>query len=312
MRILVTGGAGFIGANLVRRLLAEDHHVLVVDDFSTGRAENLHAEQTVRLGVYSHDVTDSWPDFGDVDRVYHLACPASPVAYQRDPRKTLVTAVVGTLNALEFAEACDARFLLASTSETYGDPDVHPQPESYRGNVSFTGPRACYDEGKRAAETLVADAERAGSDVRVARIFNTYGPFMAPDDGRVVTNFVAQALRGQPLTVYGDGSQTRSFCYVDDLVSGLTRLMESPYRDPVNLGNPRENSMRELGQLVFDALEVPESARAFEHRPLPVDDPRQRCPDVSLARRVLDWEPRVTLEEGLRETVNHLKKEISR
>lgn len=304
MRALVTGGAGFVGHHLVRRLLADGDDIIVVDDLSTGSRENLPAHP--RLELIEHDVVE--PFAFEVDRVYHLACPASPRWYQRDPVRTLLINVLGTRNALECAVASGARLLLASTSEVYGDPQVHPQREDYRGAVSATGPRACYDEGKRCAEALASDFARTrGADVRIARIFNTYGPGMGLDDGRVVVSFVAQALRGEPLTVYGDGSQTRSFCYVDDLVTGLIGLVERAEPEgPVNLGNPEEHTVLELAERVL-AL-IPGSS--IELRPLPVDDPTRRRPDIGLARRLFGFAPQVGLEEGLRATIRDLSSRL--
>ena len=300
---LVTGGAGFIGSNLCGRLLGEGARVICLDNFITGRRENLaHLAGNPRFELIEHDVIDTLPAGLEPTRIYHLACPASPPHYQADPEHTLITNVMGTRNALRLAEATGARLLLTSTSEVYGDPEVHPQPEDYRGNVSCTGPRACYDEGKRAAETLAFDFHRAGrADVRIARIFNTYGPRMREDDGRVVSNLVCQALLGEPLTLYGDGSQTRCFCYVDDTVEGLVRLMESgAVAIPVNIGDPREMTVAELVEVV---LRLTASGSDVTYCPLPTDDPRRRWPDISRAIELLDWQPATSLEEGLEATI---------
>ena len=305
-RVLVTGGAGFIGSHLVRRLMALGHEVLVVDNFYSGSRANLaDVFDRPNLELLRHDVT--FPLYVEVDEIYHLACPASPIFYQRDPVQTTKTSVVGSVNMLGLAKRTKARILLASTSEVYGDPTVHPQPEEYWGNVNPIGPRSCYDEGKRCAETLFFDYRRQHQlPIKVARIFNTYGPRMRPDDGRVVSNFIVQALRGEPLTLYGDGSQTRSFCYVDDLVDGLVRFMQSPDEviGPINLGNPDEFSMRELAELVLAEIGGPSR---IEHRELPADDPRQRRPDIGRAREQLGWSPSVPLAEGLRHTVAHFR-----
>ena len=300
--ILVTGGAGFIGSHLCERLLAAGHAVLGVDDFSTGSRSNLQ-NLIGRAGfeLVEHDVT--LPLQVPATAIFNLACPAAPVHYQRDPVRTTVTSVQGAIHLLELARRNSARILQASTSEVYGDPLVHPQREDYWGHVNPIGPRACYDEGKRCAETLFFDYRRQyGMPIKVARIFNTYGPRMHPDDGRVVCNFIVQALRGEPITLYGDGLQTRSFCYVDDLVDGLMRLMDTPddFTGPVNLGNPVEMSMLELATAVID---LTGSASPLAYRPLPQDDPRQRQPDITLARNALGWEPRVALREGLQRTI---------
>jgi UDP-glucuronate decarboxylase len=300
---LVTGGAGFIGSNLCGRLVGEGARVICLDNFITGRRENLaHLAGNPRFELIEHDVIDPLPAGLEPTRIYHLACPASPPHYQADPEHTLITNVMGTRNALRLAQATGARLLLTSTSEVYGDPEVHPQPEDYRGNVSCTGPRACYDEGKRAAETLAFDFHRAGrADVRIARIFNTYGPRMREDDGRVVSNLVCQALLGEPLTLYGDGSQTRCFCYVDDTVEGLVRLMESgAVAIPVNIGDPREMTVAELVEVV---LRLTASGSDVTYCPLPTDDPRRRWPDISRAIELLDWQPATSLEEGLEATI---------
>jgi UDP-glucuronate decarboxylase len=309
MRALVTGGAGFIGGHLCRRLRALGHEVTCVDDLSTGSEENLQdLRSDPGFRFLKLDVTE--PFAVGADRIYNLACPASPPHYQRDPIKTAKTSVMGALHALELARKAGARVLQASTSEVYGDPAVHPQPESYWGNVNPVGKRACYDESKRLAETLMTDyARHHGVQVRVARIFNTYGPGMRPDDGRVVSNFIVQGLRGEPLTLYGDGAQTRSFCYVSDLVEGLIRLMESDAGPaPVNLGNPGEFTVRELAERVSALLGRPAE---FIHRPLPEDDPSRRRPDISRAKSLLGWEPGVTLAEGLPRTIEHFRQKLS-
>jgi UDP-glucuronate decarboxylase len=301
MRILVTGGAGFLGSHLCERLLHEGHEVLALDDLSTGsRANVAHLLRSRRFSVVEHDVNNPY-DFA-VQRIYNLASPASPPHYQRDPVRTTLTNVIGTRNALELGRRHRARVLQASTSEVYGDPEVHPQPESYRGSVDSTGLRACYDEGKRCAESLVMDYKRRSRvDVRLPRIFNTYGPRMSPDDGRVVSNFVVQALRGDELTVYGDGSQTRSFCYVDDLVDGLVKLMEHPEDlGPVNLGNPAEITMLDLAA---EVLKLTKSQSRIVFHPLPEGDPRQRRPVIDKARAALGFDPRVPLQRGLRRTI---------
>ena len=300
MRILVTGGAGFIGSHLIDRLMAQGHEVICVDNFYTGRKVNiLPWLDNPNFEFIRHDITE--PIRLEVDRIYHLACPASPVHYQYNPVKTIKTNVLGTLNMLGLAKRVKARFLLASTSEVYGDPEVHPQPEEYRGNVNPIGIRACYDEGKRIAETLSFDYHRDNKvDIRVARIFNTYGPRMLPDDGRVVSNFIVQALQGKPLTVYGDGSQTRSFCYASDLVEGLMRLMNGEQTGPVNFGNPDEYTILELAQKI-QGMVNPDAELIF--KPLPQDDPKQRQPDITRARTYYNWEPTIPLAEGLEKTI---------
>ncbi|MDT5261249.1 MAG: UDP-glucuronate decarboxylase [Acidobacteriota bacterium] len=308
MRILVTGGAGFIGSHLCERLLAEGHEVICLDNFFTGRRENLfHLMDSKRFELVRHDIIE--PVLLEVDQIYNLACPASPVHYQYNPVKTVKTNVLGTINMLGLAKRVRARILQASTSEVYGDPDVHPQPEAYWGNVNCVGIRSCYDEGKRLAETLMMDYHRQNRvDTRIIRIFNTYGPRMLEHDGRVVSNFIVQALRGEELTIYGTGEQTRSFCYVDDLVEGMMRLMNVEegaaegidVHDPVNVGNPGEFTMRELAEEVGRAAGVDVRVRQC---PLPKDDPRQRRPDITRAQRLLGWEPTIPLREGLKRTV---------
>ena len=301
-RVLVTGGAGFLGSHLCERLLAAGDEVICVDNFFTGTKDNIAAfKDDPHFEVVRHDVT--FPLYVEVDEIYNLACPASPVHYQFDPVQTTKTSVHGAINMLGLAKRVRAKIFQASTSEVYGDPEIHPQTEDYRGHVNPLGPRACYDEGKRCAETLFFDYYRQHAlRIRVARIFNTYGPRMHPDDGRVVSNFIVQALKNEPITLYGDGCQTRAFCYVDDLIEGAMRLMAAAdeVTGPVNLGNPDELSIRELADNI---IEITGSKSKIEHRPLPVDDPVQRCPDISLAREVLKWEPRVPLKEGLGRTV---------
>ncbi len=305
-RILVTGGAGFLGSHLCERLVKRGDDVLCVDNFFTGAKDNIaHLTTSPRFELLRHDVT--FPLYVEVDEIYNLACPASPVHYQHDPIQTTKTSVHGAINMLGLAKRIKAKILQASTSEVYGDPEVHPQTESYRGNVNPIGPRGCYDEGKRCAETLFFDYHRqAGLRIRVARIFNTYGPRMHPNDGRVVSNFIMQALAGKPITLYGDGRQTRSFCYVDDLVDGLIRLMDAPdsVTGPVNLGNPTEFTIRELAETV---LRLTKSSSRVVKRPLPADDPMQRCPDIRLARKALKWKPTVALEEGLKRTIAYFR-----
>ena len=302
-RILVTGGAGFLGSHLCQRLLAEGHEVLCADNFFTGHKSNIvHLMDNKYFEFLRHDIT--FPLYLEVDEIYHLACPASPIYYQRDPVQTVKTAVLGSINMLGLAKRLKVRTLLASTSEVYGDPEVHPQPEDYRGNVNCIGPRACYDEGKRCAETLFSDYRRQHQlDTKIVRIFNTYGPRMAVNDGRVISNFIVQALSGEDLTVYGDGSQTRSFCYVDDLVEGLVRTMNSSFDfgGPVNLGNPEEHSVLEMAEHI---VKLTKSGSRIVFRNLPTDDPTRRKPDISLARQTLRWEPKVDLEAGLRRTID--------
>jgi UDP-glucuronate decarboxylase len=309
MRILVTGGAGFIGSHLIDRLMEDGHEVLCLDNFYTGHKRNiLRWLDSPYFELIRHDITE--PIRLEADRIYHLACPASPVHYQYNPVKTVKTNVMGTLNMLGLAKRVKARILLASTSEVYGDPEIHPQPETYRGNVNPIGLRSCYDEGKRIAETLTFDYHRQNHvDARVVRIFNTYGTRMLENDGRVVSNFVVQALRGQPLTVYGDGSQTRSFCYVSDLVEGLIRMMENDeHVGPVNLGNPGEYTILELAKAVQAAVG---SGVDIEFKPLPQDDPRRRQPDITLAKNWLSWEPTVPLQQGLALTVDDFRRRIA-
>ncbi|HTP51318.1 MAG TPA: UDP-glucuronic acid decarboxylase family protein [Anaeromyxobacteraceae bacterium] len=310
MRILVTGGAGFIGSHLCERLLREGHDVICLDNFYTGSKDNIiHLMDDHRFELVRHDLIQ--PILLEVDRIYNLACPASPVHYQHNPVKTIKTSVMGTINMLGLAKRLRARILQASTSEVYGDPQEHPQRESYWGNVNPIGIRSCYDEGKRVAETLMMDYHRQNAvDIRIVRIFNTYGPRMALNDGRVVSNFTLQALRGEDVTVFGDGSQTRSFCYVDDLVEGLIRMMAADgFTGPVNLGNPAENTILEFAQRIV-ALVGSRSKIAF--RPLPQDDPKQRRPDISLARDKLGWVPKVGLDEGLKRTIAYFLERLDR
>ena len=307
---MVTGGAGFIGSHLCERLLAEGHDVICVDNFFTGTKENIRPLlDNKAFELLRHDVT--FPLYVEVDEIYNLACPASPVHYQHDPVQTTKTSVHGAINMLGLAKRVKGKILQASTSEVYGDPHVHPQPEEYWGHVNPIGPRSCYDEGKRCAETLFFDYWRQHRlRIKVARIFNTYGPRMHPNDGRVVSNFIVQALRGAPITIYGDGDQTRSFCYVDDLVDGLFRLMQTPdeVTGPINLGNPREFTMLELATMV---LQLTGSRSRLEHHPLPVDDPRQRQPDISKAASLLEWAPKCEVREGLAKTIAYFDQLLS-
>lgn len=307
-RALVAGGAGFLGSHLCQRLLADGYEVIALDNFHTGKRCNLAGmARDASFTCIKHDIVDELPADFAVDEIYNLACPASPPHYQADPIHTFKTSVLGSINLLELARRRNAKIFQASTSEVYGDPLVHPQPEGYFGNVNTHGPRSCYDEGKRSAETLFFDYSRTyGIDVRIARIFNTYGPRMRPDDGRVVSNFIVQALRGKDITVYGSGTQTRSFCFVDDLIEGFVRLMNVPLalQHPVNLGNPVEFTIMELAELVVDYTN---SRSRIVHRPLPVDDPRQRKPDIAFARQYLGWEPKVTLNEGLARTAAYFE-----
>jgi UDP-glucuronate decarboxylase len=305
-RILVTGGAGFLGSHLMDRLLKQGHDVLCVDNLFTGTKRNIeHLNANPRFEFIRHDVT--FPLYVEVDEIYNLACPASPIHYQHDPVQTTKTSVHGAINMLGLAKRVKCRILQASTSEVYGDPVIHPQTESYWGNVNPIGPRSCYDEGKRCAETLFFDYHRQhGLEIKVARIFNTYGPRMHPSDGRVVSNFIMQALRGEPITLYGDGNQTRSFCYVDNLIDGLIRLMDTPaaVTGPINLGNPTEFTMRELAELVL--IETG-SASSVIKLPLPQDDPKQRKPDITLAKKQLGWVPTIALKDGLKPTVAYFR-----
>jgi UDP-glucuronate decarboxylase len=305
-RVLVTGGSGFLGSHLCERLLAAGQDILCVDNFFTGSRRNVaHLTRNPGFELMRHDIT--WPLYVEVDRIYNLACPASPIHYQFDPVQTTKTSVHGSINMLGLAKRVRARILQASTSEVYGDPEVHPQQESYWGRVNPIGPRSCYDEGKRCAETLFFDYHRQHRlQIKVVRIFNTYGPRMHPNDGRVVSNFIVQALKGEDLTIYGDGLQTRSFCYVTDLIDGIVRMMDSraEFVGPVNLGNPVEFTMIELAERV---LKLTGSKSKLVKRPLPTDDPRQRKPDIGLAKQELDWTPSVALEDGLRETIAYFK-----
>ena len=308
MRILVTGGAGFIGSHLCERLLGEGNEVLCLDNFFTGRRENIfHLLDNPRFELLRHDVTE--PVLLEVDQIYNLACPASPVHYQYNPVKTVKTSVMGAINMLGLAKRVRARILQASTSEVYGDPLVHPQREDYWGNVNPIGLRSCYDEGKRLAETLMTDYHRQNKvDIRIARIFNTYGPRMLEDDGRVVSNFIVQALRGEPLTLYGEGEQTRSFCYVSDLLEGLIRLMNTDnLHDPVNLGNPGEFTIKQLAE---EVMAICGTKSGFKYLPLPADDPRQRKPDITRAQTLLGWNPTIPLREGLEKTVEDFRRRV--
>ena len=309
-RVLVTGGAGFLGSHLCERLLRDGDDVLCVDNYFTGRKDNIaHLMGDPHFEAMRHDVT--FPLYVEVDQIYNLACPASPVHYQFDPVQTTKTSVIGAINMLGLAKRVGAKILQSSTSEVYGDPTIHPQTEDYRGNVNPLGPRACYDEGKRCAETLFFDYFRQHNvKIKVARIFNTYGPRMHPNDGRVVSNFIVQALRSEDITLYGDGSQTRAFCYVEDLIDGLVRLMATgdDVTGPINIGNPHEIPVRELAERV---IHMTGSSSRLVHRPLPQDDPLQRCPDITLARAVLGWQPTVELDRGLRMTVDFFRKMLA-
>ncbi|MBF0323957.1 MAG: SDR family oxidoreductase [Alphaproteobacteria bacterium] len=309
-RVLVTGGAGFLGSHLCERLLANGDDVLCVDNFFTGTKENIaHLIGNPYFELIRHDVT--FPLYVEVDEIYNLACPASPIHYQRDPVQTTKTSVHGAINMLGLAKRVNAKIFQASTSEVYGDPEVHPQTEDYRGAVNPIGPRACYDEGKRCAETLFFDYWRQHAlRIKVARIFNTYGPRMHPDDGRVVSNFIVQALEGRPITIYGDGSQTRSFCFVDDLIEGFVRLMNSPdeVTGPINLGNPHEMTIRQLAELV---IAMTGSKSELVAKPLPADDPLQRQPDITRAKAALDWSPTVALETGLAKTIEYFRARVA-
>jgi UDP-glucuronate decarboxylase len=306
-RVLVTGGAGFLGSHLCEKLLDLGHDVVCVDNFFTGSKSNIvHLLGNPYFELLRHDIT--FPLYVEVDEIYNLACPASPVHYQFDPVQTTKTSVVGAINMLGLAKRVKAKILQASTSEIYGDPEVHPQPESYKGAVSTIGPRACYDEGKRCAETLFFDYKRQHNvDIKVVRIFNTYGTNMHPNDGRVVSNFIVQALQNEDITIYGDGKQSRSFCYVDDLISGMIKMMASPdsFSGPVNLGNPEEFTMIELAKKV---IELTNSKSKIVYNDLPQDDPMQRQPDITLAKRELQWEPSISLEEGLKKTIDYFEK----
>ena len=303
--VLVTGGAGFLGSHLCDSLIAGDTDVLCIDNFFSGSKNNIrHLSAHPYFELIRHDII--FPFFAEVDRIFHLACPASPIHYQYNAIKTIKTSVMGTINMLGLAKRTRARILLASTSEVYGDPEVHPQPESYWGRVNPIGIRSCYDEGKRVAETLMMDYHRQNNvEIRIGRIFNTYGPRMAVKDGRVISNLIVQALRGEPLTIYGDGSQTRSFCYVTDMIGGLTALMDAPgLTEPVNLGNPEEYTILQVAETI---LRLTGSPSRIVHRPLPEDDPTQRCPDISKAEELLGWGPQVGLEEGLEKTIAYFQ-----
>jgi UDP-glucuronate decarboxylase len=308
MRILITGGAGFLGSHLCDRLLKDGHELVCLDNLFTGRKSNIaHLKDNPAFEFVRHDVID--PFKYEVDQIYNLACPASPPHYQFNPIKTTKTSVMGAINCLGLAKRVKARVFQASTSEVYGDPAVHPQPESYWGNVNPIGRRSCYDEGKRCAETLFFDYHRENKvDIRVVRIFNTYGPRMHPNDGRVVSNFIVQALKGEDITIYGDGQQTRSFCYVDDLIEGFVRLMnQTETVGPMNIGNPGEFTMLQLAELT---LKLVGGKSKIVHKPLPADDPRQRRPDITLAKKILKWEPTVPLEEGLKRTITYFKTQV--
>lgn len=306
LRILVTGGAGFLGSHLCERLVRDGHDVICLDNFFTGNKENVwRLMDHKRFELMRHDITS--PVFVEVDRIYNLACPASPVQYQYNAVKTIKTSVMGAINVLGLAKRVKARALQASTSEVYGDPSVHPQVETYWGNVNPIGIRSCYDEGKRVAETLFFDYHRMNSvDIRVMRIFNTYGPKMHPGDGRVVSNFIIQALQGKDITIFGDGSQTRSFCYVDDLIDGMVRFMRyEDFNGPVNIGNPGEFTIKELAEKI---VSFTGSSSRIDYRPLPSDDPKQRRPDITLAKSKLGWEPKVSIDEGLKKTIHYFEK----
>jgi UDP-glucuronate decarboxylase len=307
-RILVTGGAGFIGSHLCERLLEKGNEVVCLDNFFTGSKDNIkHLYSDYRFELIRHDLVN--PILLEVDQIYNLACPASPVHYQYNPVKTVKTSVMGTLNMLGLAKRVKARILQASTSEVYGDPTVHPQPETYWGNVSCIGLRSCYDEGKRVAETLMMDYHRQNEvDIRIVRIFNTYGPRMALNDGRVMSNFITQALRGQPLTIYGDGNHTRSFCYVSDMVKGMIAMMEQDeFIGPTNLGNPQELSIAQLAESI---IKTTGSKAGMEYQPLPPDDPVRRCPDISLAKAQLNWQPEIDFKTGLSQTIEYFKNKL--
>src|SRR3989344_1661808 len=310
MKILVTGGSGFIGSNLCERLVSQGHEVFCLDNFFSSSKKNVdHLLVNKHFHLLECDIVEPLTLSESFDQIYNLACPASPVWYQKDPVKTMRTNVEGAINVLEFARRSKARVLQASTSEIYGDPDVHPQTEEYRGNVNTLSPRACYDEGKRAAETIFMDyKQQYGVDIRIIRIFNTYGPRLAVDDGRVVSNFITQALKGEPITIYGEGNQTRSFQYISDLLEGVVKLMNTEnIVGPVNIGNPDEFTIKELAEKVLALLG---SKSEIVYKPLPQDDPRQRCPDISLAKSALGWTPRVSLDEGLPKTIEYFRKVI--
>lgn len=312
MRILVTGGSGFLGSHLCKYLVEKNNdEVICLDNFFTGNAKNIQILKSApNFKIIPHDITEPIPPIGYIDRVYNLACPASPVHYQFDPIETIKANTIGAVNILEFAKLNGARILQASTSEIYGDPIEHPQKETYRGNVNTLGPRACYDEGKRVAETLFSDYHRKFSlPIRIARIFNTYGPNMDINDGRVISNFIVQAIQNKPITVYGTGNQTRSFCYVDDLIEGLVRLMNSNYQEPVNLGNPKEFTILELAKKI---IELTNSSSKIIYEDLPQDDPTKRQPDITLAREVLDWQPKIQLEDGLKKTITYFKQALGK
>jgi UDP-glucuronate decarboxylase len=309
MRMLVTGGAGFIGSHLCERLLSQGHEVVCLDNFFTGSKRNIsHLQDNRNFELIRHDVTE--PILLEVDRIFNLACPASPIHYQYNPVKTTKTSVMGMINMLGLAKRVRARILQASTSEVYGDPQVHPQTESYWGNVNTLGIRSCYDEGKRVAETLMMDYHRQNNvDIRIVRIFNTYGPKMAENDGRVVSNFIIQALKGEDITVYGQGEQTRSFCFVSDLVEGMLRMMECPgFTGPVNLGNPNETTIVEFARKIID---LTGSSSRIIYKPLPADDPKQRQPDITLAKEMLGWEPKVQVDDGLKLTIEYFSSVLS-
>lgn len=309
-RILVTGGAGFIGSQLCERLIAEGNRVICLDNFLTGRKENIaHLRENEHFDLVEHDIMHPY-HIDPVDEIYHLACPASPLHYQSNPIRTMKTSVLGSYNVLGMAKKHGAKILLASTSEIYGNPLVHPQPEEYWGNVNTIGPRSCYDEGKRCAETLFMDYHRQEKvRIKIVRIFNTYGPGMLPDDGRVISNFILQALQNRDITIYGDGSQTRSFQYIDDLTKGLMKMMDTKdsFTGPVNIGNPREFTIKELAEKI---VALSGSTSKLVYKPLPVDDPKQRQPDITLAREMLDWEPTIRLEEGLTRMISFFKKKL--
>jgi UDP-glucuronate decarboxylase len=305
-RVLVTGGAGFLGSNLCERLLQDGNEVVCLDNFSTGVEQNIaRLKHNRHFRLLRHDITEDFPirDIPDMQEIYNLACPASPAHYQKEPLLTLDASVLGIRKLFEYAARVGAKVLQASTSEIYGDPQEHPQKETYRGNVDTTSPRACYDEGKRAAETYCMEYRRKFAiPVRIARIFNTYGPMMRPDDGRVISNFIVQTLRKEPVTIYGTGEQTRSFCFVDDLIGGLIRLMASDCADPVNLGNPEEHTIREIAEIVIGLVGT---KNKIMYKPLPQDDPARRCPDITRAKTLLEWEPQTSLTDGLRKTITY-------